>query len=117
MSSIKVYRVLTATASSPHSFVTGTTATSTSNLPEDKGVTVIFQNQSTGATDVYIGPSGFALSMGATSTTGAGGIKIAQNGVYQIQPRHAPTAIHMNDFYVASTSSNGICVAQLVKAV
>lgn len=117
MASFKLYRILTASTSTPYNFVSGTTATSTSASPDDKGVEVTFQNQSTGATNVWIGGSTMAISIGSTSTTGAGGIMVSQNGSYSIGHRHAPSAVQMNDFYVASTSSNAVCVAMLVKAV
>lgn len=118
MASVKTYRIVTLSTSTPYNFVTGTTATSTGNtVAANKGVTVNFQNQSTGATDVYIGGSDLTISIGATSTTGVGGVKLAQNGVYTIEPRHSPSAIIMDDWYVCSTSSNAICVAQVVRMV
>lgn len=118
MPSIKTYRIVTLSTSTPYNFVTGTTATSTSNpVAANKGVTVNFQNQSTASTDVYIGGSDLTISIGATSTTGTGGIKLAQNGSYTIEPRHAPSAIIMDDWYVISTSSNAICVGQVVRMV
>lgn len=117
MASFKLYRIVTLTTSTPYNFVSGTTATSTSTDSGDKGVEVTFQNQSTGATNVWIGGSTMAISIGTTSTVGAGGIMISQNGTYSVGHRHAPTAIQMNDWYVASTSSNAICAAHLVKAV
>lgn len=117
MASFKLYRIVTTSTSTPFNFVSGTTATSTSSSPSDKGCEVTFQNQSTGTTNVWIGGSTMAISIGATSTNGAGGLMIAQNGTYQIGKRHAPSAIQMNDYYVASTSSNAICVAYLINAV
>lgn len=118
MASMKIYRVVTLTPSVAHSIVSGTTAAATVPAsPDDKGVEVTFQNQSTGAVNVYIGPSGFAPSIGTTSTTGTGGIVIAQNGTFSLGHRHAPSAIQMNDFYIASTSSNAVVTAFLLKAV
>jgi hypothetical protein len=118
MASSKTFRVVTLSVSTPYSFVTGTTATSTANSPDYKGCEVVFQNQSTGATNVWIFDSSTgSIAIGATSTLGAGGILVAQNGSYQLGKRHAPSAIQMTDWFVASTSSNTICVAQLVKAV
>lgn len=117
-SSITTYRIVTLTTSTPYNFVTGTTATSTGNaVPANKGVTINFQNQSTGATDVYVGGSDLTISIGATSTTGVGGIKLSQNGSYSIEPRHGASAINMQDWFVCSTSSNSICVAQLLRMV
>lgn len=118
-SSATTYRVVTLTASVPHNFVTGTTATSTSNaLTAHKGVEVTFQNQSTSAINVYIVNSVSNVpAIGSTSTLGVGGIALSQNTAYTIGKRHAPSAIQMQDWYVVSTSSNGICVAQLVRAV
>lgn len=117
MAGLKTYRIVTLSTSTPYSFTTGTTATSTGTTAADKGVEVTFQNQSTAATNVYIGDSAMAISIAATSTTGASGIMIAQNGSYQVGKRHAPSAVQMSEWFVISTSSNAICVAQLVKAV
>lgn len=118
MASFKLYRIVTTTTSTPMNFVTGSTSTaSVPYSPDDKGVEVVFQNQSTGAFNVWVGGSTMSISVGATSTLGAGGVLIAQNGSYSIGKRHAPAAIQMNDYYVASTSSNAICLAHLIKGV
>jgi len=117
-SSLTTYRVVTLSTSTPYNFVTGTTATNTGvPLAANKGVEVTFQNQSTGATNIYVGGSDLTISVGATSTTGVGGIVISQNGAYTVGKRSNASAIQMQDWFVISTSSNAICVAQLSKAV
>jgi hypothetical protein len=118
MASFKMYRIVTSVASSPMNFVSGTTSgIGTVTDPSDKGVSVTFQNQSTGAINVWIGGSTMSISIGSTSTVGAGGVVISQSSSYTISPRHAPSAIQMADYWVASTSSLSICTALLIKAV
>lgn len=117
-SSLTTYRIVTLSTSTPYNFYTGTTASSTGNVPtSSKGVEVTFQNLSTGSTDVYVGGSDLTISIGATSTTGVGGIWIPQGAAFTVGKRHAPSAIQMQDWFVISTSSNAICVAQLLKFV
>jgi hypothetical protein len=117
MAGFKTFRVVTATVSVGHNFVTGSTAATGANtLSDNKGVGVIFQNQSTAATDIYIGGVGIVPSIGSTSTSGVGGVKVAQNGIYQLETG-APSGVQMDEWYVTSTSSNAVCVAQLIKAV
>lgn len=120
MASFKYYRVVTTTPSAPYNIASGTTVAPTANATYlDKGVEVTFQNASTGAITIYIGGSDLQVTdITATSTaSGTQGISLAQNATFQIGKRHSPTAIVMSDFYVISTSSKGICVAQLLKAV
>jgi len=118
MSAFKIYRIVTTTTSTPFSFTSGTTATSSGPIGyDDKGVELTVQNQSTAATNIWIGGSDVVPSIGATSTLGVGGIMVAQNATFQIGKRHAPSAIQMTDYYVTSTSSNAIAVAFLLKGV
>ena len=119
MASLKLYRLTNFAASTPINFVTGTSATSTGGAaqPVDKGVEVTFQNQSTSAVNIWIGDSGVVPVIGTTSTLGTGGVILAQNGTYSVGHRHAPSAIQMNEWYMASTSTAAIAFAILVKAV
>lgn len=119
MASFNMYRIVTTTTSTPMNVVSGTTAAPASNATYlDKGCEVTFQNQSTAATAIWIGGSAMQItSIGATSTLGVTGIMIPQNGSYSFGKRHAPSAINLNDFWIASTSSNAICVVHVIKAV
>ena len=121
MANFKMYRVVTATPTTPHNLVLGTTST-VRTFPlsaDDKGAELVVQNLSTGATDIYVFHSSTgAINIGATSTSGgSGGIKVAQNGLFQISGWAGSQAIQTHDVWVASTSSMGICQAMLVKAV
>jgi hypothetical protein len=118
MASVKVYRVVTSTPSVAHNIVSGTTAANTPPFSaNDKGVEVTIQNQSTGNTNIYVGGSDLTISIGATSTTGVGGILLTPSDALTLGKRHAPSAIQMNDWYICSTSSLAVAVVHLLKAV
>lgn len=117
-SSVKTYRaVFTSTSTSlAINWVTGSTSTGGSALPADKGVFVIFQNQSS-ATNATIGgpdvtPNAQGIVLGILST-------VASNtpSSYTVFSAGSFSSIQMTDWYVTSTSSVGIVVAQLVRGV
>ena len=118
MASMKVYRVVTSTPSVAHNIVTGSTAAPTAPYSvADKGVEVTIQNQSTGSFNIYVGDSSLTVSIGATSTAGVGGILLTPNDAYTLGKRHAPSAIQLSEWYICSTSSLGVAVVHLLKAV
>lgn len=112
----KSYRAVftSSTTSLAINFVTGTTATSTgNNAYADKGVAVVFQNQSTAA-DVTVG--------GSWVTVNAAGIVIAAKsatnpGTLSLSVPVGSTSIQMADWWVTSTSSLAVCEAMLMKHV
>lgn len=116
----RIYRmVFTSTSTSlAINWISGTTSQGVTSDPLDKGVEVTFQNQSTAAVNVYIGPSNVAVGAGNTSTIGSlPGIALAQNGTYAIGKRHAPSAIQMSRLWVATTSSIAVVSAHLIHAI
>lgn len=115
MAGFKTFRVVTLTATVAHSMTLGTTGTPSAPWSyANKGIEVTFQNQSTAATNIWVGPSDVVPSIGATSTLGTGGHIIAQNGFITFRAQSNGSGIKMEEWYVASTSSNGICFATLL---
>ena len=121
MANFRMYRVVTATPTTPHNLVSGTTSTGRTFplSPDDKGAELVIQNLSSGATDIYVLHSSTgAINIGATSTSGgSGGLRLAQNATLSIYGWQGASSIQTSDVWVASTSSMGICQAMLVKAV
>lgn len=120
MAMLKTYRVVLLTTSVAHNLVTGTTATSTGPFgAADVGRSMMVQNQSTGAVDIWVGPQNVVVGAAAASTsTGPFGIKVAQNGTYFLDGwQMSGRGVDANEVWVVSTSSNAIAVGQLHKAV
>lgn len=118
MSQHKFYRVVTSVPSSRHNIYTGTTAAPSVNCPAaDKGVEATFQNQSTGATDIYVGGSDLAVAIGATSTLGPGGVKLSIGDAYTVGKTLNGGALQMTQFWVVSTSSMAVCTVHLISKV
>lgn len=120
--SVKTYRAqFTATSTSVAiNWVTGTTASSTgNNTAADKGVMVVFQNQSTGQS-VYVGGAdlaivapgaqGIVLGVASTSATNVA-------STYTVFSAGSFSNIQMGEWYVMATSSSASVVAQLTKGV
>ena len=116
MAMLKTYRIVTLTTSVAHNFVTGTTASSTGPYGhEHVGRAVIVQNQSTGATNIWVGgPSVVVGAAAASTSTGPFGIQVAQNASFDLSANDT-RAINAHELWVVSTSSNAICVALLAK--
>lgn len=117
----RLYRMAFTTTSTSHAinWISGTTSSGT-GLADilDKGCEVTFQNQSTGAVNVYIGGPEVGVALSSTSTAGTlSGIQIAQNGTYAIGKRTAVSAIQMAQYYCTTTSSAAVVVAHLIHAV
>ena len=119
MAMLKTYRIVLTTTSVSHNLVTGTTASSTGPYThEDVGHSMLIQNQSTGAFDVWVGVKNVVVGAAAASTsTGPFGIKIAQNGTYLLDGSVSSRGVNAHEVWIVSTSSLAISVGQLHKHV
>jgi len=118
--SVKVYRAVftSSTTSLAINWVTGSTATSTAgNLPQDKGVWVVFQNQSSVANvticgaDLAVNTQGIILGPLSTGTA------TQQSNSFNPFSAGSWSGIQMNDWWITSTSSVAACTAMLLKGV
>lgn len=113
---IRTYRaIFTSTSTSVAiNWISGTTSaagTPWSNL--DRGVAVVFQNQSSAA-NITVGgadvtPNAQGIVIGARTATDPGRLEIMFGG--------GPTCIQLPEWYVTSTSSLAVAVAQLIRYV